>query len=476
MSERMRLSDFARRAGDRVRMLGPDAFLPEHFAVDSREVRPGGGFVAIPGQRTDGHRFLEESIGRGARLLLLQSDRCSPSEAERYAASGVSVLLSGDSEACAVALAQAWMKRIGPRSVIGITGSVGKTTVREAARHVIAASGERVASSPKSFNTRIGCALSVLCAPAETNIFVLEYGANHPGEIAETVALFPPTEAVITEVAPAHMEGFGSLQGVLAAKMEIAGSPALRSLSYNADNVLLESRVALLPAPLLRRGVGRERGEYRIESLRLSFDQEGPRIDFLLKGPDEVVPLWGRFFGGHHARNLAFAWVLARACGLDAGSAAEGLAGFRAARGRGQALRTHGGGVLIDDAYNANPRSVLAGLEALEALSSEAPARRIVALGGMRELGTESLPYHRLVLERLRDRFPVHLLGAEWEPLRPECPPSVRLHGSSESLLEAIRAEDGADALFWVKGSRFYELDRVVDALSEGPLAPEKRR
>jgi UDP-N-acetylmuramoyl-tripeptide--D-alanyl-D-alanine ligase len=476
MSERMRLSDFVRRAEKPVRMLGPDALLPEHFAVDSREVRPAGGFVAIPGHRTDGHRFLDEAMGRGARLLLLQSDRCSPSEAERYAASGVSVLLSGDSEACAVALARAWMERIGPRSVIGITGSVGKTTLREAARHAIAASGERVASSPKSFNTRIGCALSVLCAPTDTDIFILEYGANHPGEIAETVALFPPTEAVITEVAPAHMEGFGSLPGVLEAKMEIAGSSALRGLSYNADNVLLKSRVALLPSSLLRRGVGRERGEYRIESLRSSFDREGPRIDFLLRGPDGSVRLGGRFFGGHHARNLAFAWVLARACGLDAGTAAEGLAGLRADRGRGQALRTHGGGVLIDDAYNANPRSVLAGLEALEDLPPQAPSRRIVALGGMRELGSESLSYHRLVLEQLRDRFPVHLLGAEWEPLRPECPPSVRLHGSFESLLEAIRAEDGPDVLYWIKGSRFYELERVVDALSEGPLAPENRR
>jgi UDP-N-acetylmuramoyl-tripeptide--D-alanyl-D-alanine ligase len=465
LSARLRLSEFV-DGGNRARRLGADLPLPSHFAVDSRDVVPGGAFLALRGNRVDGHTFIPEAIGRGASLILAEPDRLPPSlSEEELIRRGIGILLAPDSERLAVDLARRHLARIRPRDLLGITGSVGKTTVRELTARALAAGGLKVSASPKSFNTRVGCALSVLMAPEDTDVLVLEYGANHPGEIADTVSLFPPSVATITEIAPAHLLGFGSIRGVLEAKMEILGG-AVRAVSYNADNEPLSRALAELDRPFERIGVGRRCGECRIGTVSSDFDVLGPLLRVELEDRGRRVHLGGRFFGAHHAYSLALAWAAARIIGAPPEAIQEALSSAEARSGRGRALRSGRGGWVLDDAYNSNPRSLTAALGALAGLPEAAPSRRIAVLGGMRELGDDSPSFHRQVLEGCTGMSSVHLLGEEWRGSAEDLPRGVRLHENFDELAEAVSSEDGENAIFLIKGSRFYELERLVVRLS----------
>ena len=201
---------------------GPDVRLCRPWKSDSRDVGPGDAFVALRGEKTDGHLYVHNAMERGAKLLLVDISRVEELMLDEPEFSGVSVIAVQDTATALPVIARDYLKRVSPR-LTGITGSVGKTTTRELTVSLLKTE-KKVHSAIRSFNTVVGCSLTILAMAEDTEVLVLEFGTNHFGEIREMVSLFPPETAVITEVAPAHLEGFENIEGVLRAKMEICES------------------------------------------------------------------------------------------------------------------------------------------------------------------------------------------------------------------------------------------------------------
>jgi len=265
------MQDAARWAGGRL--YGPNLPLVRNWRHDSREVEPGDAFVALSGVHTDGHLYVKNAIERGAQVVLVDESRYEELELSLPAYAGLSVLTASTAESALARIAHEYLAAVSPQ-VIGITGSVGKTTTRELTVAVLKKK-YRVHSAARSFNTVLGCSLTVLAMPQESEILVLELGTNHFGEIAEMTALFPPHFGVITEIAPAHLEGFGSVEGVLRAKMEICRSEKLKTLAYNIDNEALQEQVSYNQYP--------DPAQHKRDHPQKGVDLECPvvRTDFL---------------------------------------------------------------------------------------------------------------------------------------------------------------------------------------------------
>ncbi|MDR3354967.1 MAG: Mur ligase domain-containing protein, partial [Synergistaceae bacterium] len=248
------------------------SIMPCAFRADSRDVLPGDAFIAMPGERTDGHEFIVDAIERGASVIILQSDWYRENAAALDAFGAVKIPVE-NSERSAALLAKRWLDAVSPK-VVGITGSVGKTTTRELLYGALKDS-VRTHSAVKSYNTLIGCTMTILSMPSDTETLILELGANHPGEIEELVRNFPVTHGVVTDVTETHLEGLKSINGVLSAKMEICKSEGLEFLSYNNDNDILSSamRFADTPARTVRVGFGK--ADVSISDVRQNIDAGG---------------------------------------------------------------------------------------------------------------------------------------------------------------------------------------------------------
>ena len=460
--ERFRLSDAAALLG--AEREGADRPFPFSVALDSREVAAGGAFAALPGDRTDGHLFLEEATRRGASVLLLRRDR-RQDRSNRTGTEAPSRIFVEDVETALVRLARFWQDQVAPR-VFGITGSVGKTTTRELIRgtlqHLAPCHG-----APKSYNTRIGCASTVLAMPPETKNLVLEYGTSHPGEIADLVEAFPPQELFLTEVCPAHLQGLGSLEGVLAAKLELLRSPRRESLTYNADNDRIREALNPPPEGLLCLGVGRKRGEIRILSCDPRWSADGPVLALRLRRENRVLSLESRLWGEQHAYAWAFAWSVALRFGVPDEAVGHLAATCQPLPGRGRILRGRRGCWVLDESYNANPASTAAALRNLKVLAAQLPGPGWAVLGGMKELGATSPQWHRRVLEDCRGLEGVLLVGQEWETLKEELPSGVRWFPSVEALQDLENLPWRDEGLVLLKGSRSYRLEQLLPRLTE---------
>ena len=427
--------------------------FPGHVATDSRDVRPGGGFVALEGERTDGHRHIPQALGNGAELIVVRRGK-HPAEP-----SAPCVELK-DPERDLARLASNYLRRVEPREVVAVTGSVGKTTTREALRCVLE-TRFRVHSADRSLNTRIGCTATVLAMPLDAELLLLEFGANKAGEIAELAELFPPTTAAVTQVAPVHLEGFRSVEGVLRGKMEIAGSERLRRFFYNHDNPLLREAAAEAASPAF--SVGFEAGaDFRIEEPRFTLEGALPALSFRIRSGAEEARIRAGVWGCHLALPLAFAAAVGRRLGLSLEEGASALEGFEGIRGRGRILPASGrDGFVVDDAYNANPLSLRSSLETFVSLPLE--GRKVAVLGEMREMGPDAPRYHRELSPWIDGLDEAVLVGDIWRTALEERPNRRFVHDWSEALAAAEAAE-------WmgllVKGSNSLELGRVVKALS----------
>jgi UDP-N-acetylmuramoyl-tripeptide--D-alanyl-D-alanine ligase len=445
------------------RLVGSEGILPERIWTDSRDVQVGDGFVALPGGHSDGHAFIGESLARGARVIICRAEG-EASWIGQAKASGASLLLVEDTEKALLAIAEKYLEEVKPRQQIAVTGSMGKTTTRELIRSALAGP-LHVHAARRSHNTLIGCALTVLSMPPETEILVFEMGTNHPGEIAAIVEKFPPTIAVITAIAPVHLEGLGSLEGVLAAKLEIIPKNGLDLLIYNSDDERLSMALEKADFPFRMAGVGFGRGSTLLlteatESMGgvlrvgLSYGGQSWVCESLLKGP-------------HHAYNLGFAFMTGVAIGVSPEVILQGMTKVAPLKGRGMWFRDGRVHLVIDESYNANPSSVAAALEVISSL--ESPGKRWAVLGGMKELGERSGELHREILDKTGFLDGLVLVGEEWEPFLAEGHPGgipmwwAEDAGSASELLEGLV---GKRDTVLVKGSRFYGLERVVERLA----------
>jgi len=439
---RLTTEEIAAATGGQV--FGPVVAV-QGMSHDTRQVRPGQLFVALRASR-DGNEFVEAAFRAGARAYLTDGEPAVAGEL----LPGVRV---GDALAAIGALAASVRDRVG--RVIGITGSVGKTTTKDLTRAVLAARYPTHAS-PASFNNAIGVPHTFLNAPDGTEMLVVEVGANAPGEIRDLCRIARPDVGIVTRVAPAHTEGFGSVAAVAAAKAELVESlPATGVAILNGDDPLVAAMAGRTDATVMVFG---RHGDVRAEVLEVD-DELRPRLGFETPWGDFEVRLAVR--GAHQAVNAAAAVTAGGLHGVPLDAIQQALA-TATASGRRMDLQIGRGGLrVLDDSYNANPASVEAALRALAAMAAR---RRVAVLGHMAELGDLEAGEHRRIGELARE------LGIE--ALSVQAPAyGVADFGSVEQVIEVV-ADLGDGDVILVKGSRVAGLDTLAARLRDDILPP----
>jgi UDP-N-acetylmuramoyl-tripeptide--D-alanyl-D-alanine ligase len=436
-------------------------------AVDSRLVEPGCLFVALPGERTDGHRYLAAAVAAGAAALLVTEH---PDAADLAALGDVTVVRVADGLAALHAVAAAWRARFDPL-VVGITGSLAKTSTKEATAAVLAAAMPTLRSEGNQ-NNEIGLPLTLLRLGPEHRAAVLEMGMYVGGEIAALAALGRPSIGIVTAVAPVHLERAGSLEAIERAKAELVEAlPADGTAILNADDARVRGFARRTAARPLFYGLGP--GADVTAAAVEARGSAGMAFEIVAGAPRRArIPVAIDALGRHSVSNALAAAAAGLVAGLDDAAIAAGLAmpWGRAADHRGVLVEAPGLAIL-DDTYNASPPAVVAALEVLATL----PGRPVAVLGEMRELGPLHEAAHREV-GTAAARVVAELVvvgaaadgiaaGAAAAGLAPE-----RIHrvadrpAAIERLREVLRAGD----VVLVKASRGAALESIVEALRAG--------
>ena len=430
--------------------------FPSHLATDSRDVMRGGAFVALEGEKTDGHKYIPQALENGASLLIVR-------EGKNPGGLSVPVIELENPERDLAEIASRKLAAHNLQEVIGITGSVGKTTTRAALQKVLAPHFTLHAPE-RSFNTLIGCTATIMAMPLETEILILEFGANKPGEIKELTQYFPPTIAILTAVAPVHLEGFGSVEGVLAEKLEITHTTSITKIIYNHDNEYLAEAFKYVVKSM---GVG----EWRDSDFVLAVDRSEytlPALSFVLahRESQEIARFTANIWGKHNAMPLALAASVGHELGISLQESAEALEDFQALEGRGRVIiLDNGHKFLVDDAYNANPASMRASLETFGKVIC---AGKIAVLGEMRELGEDAAKFHAELEELFEGITGVILVGEVWREALSEKEGYVFVKDWREAL-EAVRKIESEREIqgVLVKGSHSIGLENVVRELAQ---------
>jgi len=435
------------------------SFAATGVTFDSREVEPGDLFVALKGAASDGHRYIDQALSMGAAGLLVSEDGIT----------GPQVRVA-DTQAGLEALGRAARARLSPEAiVIGVTGSAGKTSVKEALRETFARIGPTHASV-KSFNNHTGVPLSLARMPADTRWGVFEMGMNHAGEIARLSAQVRPHIAVITAILPAHIENFGGLDGIADAKAEIFQGIAPGGIGVlNADAPhfdRLQAAAARAGARVLSFGI---EADATVRARDLVEDADGSSFTVDLAGSTHRVrvPLPGR----PRVTNALALIATVHAAGIDPARAVEALATLEAMPGRGlwRTIRAGSGDArVIDESYNANPAAMAAAIAVLGA--AHTPGRKLVVIGAMRELGERTADYHAALVPALIDAGVAYavLVGEETRGM------AGRFAASTwtpdwQAALAALRQGLAPGDLVLVKGSNSVGLGNLVAALADTP-------
>ncbi|MEW6219185.1 MAG: UDP-N-acetylmuramoyl-tripeptide--D-alanyl-D-alanine ligase [Thermodesulfobacteriota bacterium] len=459
------VADLALATGGRL--LGPADATVAGIGTDSRALTAGQAFVALMGERFDGHAFLPAALEHGAGALVVSRlpDPLPP----------VPVVLVEDTLTALGDLA-AWHRRCHPSCcVLAVTGSAGKTTVKEMTAAILSQRW-RILKTEGNRNNLIGLPLTLLGLTARHRAAVLEMGMNRPGEIARLAAIADPALGCITNVQPVHLEGLGDLAGVARAKEELFANlrPAAR-LVVNLDDPLV--RVMARRYPQAQLTFGLRRGAL-IRATRIrSLGRDG--VAFTLDLPDGRVRVRLAALGRHNVTNALAAAALAHGAGCSPEQVATGLAAFRPHSQRLEIRTLADGRLLMVDCYNAAPGSMAA---ALATVAELAAGRRAVAiLGDMLELGPAAAAAHRQLGEQVAAHGFAGLLacgqfaetvvaGARAGGLKPD---EAKAMAGKEAIVAELAAWTAAGRLAagdWllVKGSRGMRMETIVTALTQG--------
>ncbi|MBP1726289.1 MAG: UDP-N-acetylmuramoyl-tripeptide--D-alanyl-D-alanine ligase [Deltaproteobacteria bacterium] len=434
------------------------------ICTDSRNLRAGELFLALKGDRFDGHDFITQVIEAGAAGVVAARERW---EASDGSLPSVPVIMVEDTLTALGDLAAFW-RRLHPVPLVAITGSNGKTTTKEMVAAIMARHCP-ILKNQANLNNLVGLPLTLLELARGHEAAVVEMGMNHPGEIARLTQIAAPDVGLITNIQPAHLEGLGSIEGIQAAKGELfSGLSSRATIVVNRD----DSRVAQLANSFRGRQVGFSTVDPAADvtlTRILGMDHESTR--FILRLGDGTREIRIHVAGRHHLANAVAAAAVAWALKIDPIDIAEGLASFRPFDKRMEILALAGRAHLINDTYNANPGSMTAALQTLRVL--KAGGRAVAVLGDMLELGERSSELHREV-GRVAAREGVdyllamgkqahHLLGGATEGGMP----SERLIQGSDhgEIARKVQALITPGAWVLVKGSRGMRMEKVVEAL-----------
>lgn len=455
-------------------------FVPTNFVIDSRAAQPGDLFIAIPGERVDGHQFVREVFDKGACAAIVVHQRLLAMKTATQQwpvdlGEHFGKLLFVENAAAAIQQFAARVLAQWNRPIVAVTGSAGKTTMKDLTAQVLAAKG-RVHKSLGNLNTSYGLPLTVGrmvsngATPMDADLAVLEMGMSSFGEIARLVDMAPPTVGIVGNVGTAHIEFFGTQQRIARAKAELVdGIKTGGTAVLNADDPLvLQMRERRNDLNILRFGIENE-AEIKAREIAVLPELLGTRFWLVTPaGEAEVsLPLLGR----HNVYNALAAATAGVAFGLNAEEIARQLNAAAPSQMRGEIVRLANGATVIDDSYNSNPPALLQAVRAM----IEAPGftRRIVVAGEMLELGEQGTQMHQACGQALAElgiekligvRGLAHALvsGAQAAGLNDavfaETPEAV-----AELLLNDCRAGD----LVLVKGSRGVRTEKIVQRLKQ---------
>lgn len=451
------------------------AFAVTGVTFDSREVAPGDLFIALKGEHADGHAYLSQAFAQGAAAALV-------SDPARLPAPGAPHVAVADTFMALNALGAAARARMAG-TVIGVTGSAGKTGVKEALRQVL----DRfrpglVHASVKSYNNHTGVPLSLARMPADSAFGVLEMGMNHSGELTALTTLVRPHVAIVTTIASAHRAFFDSEEAIADAKAEIfTGVVPGGTVVLNRDNRHFERLATAARAAGIGRLVsfGLRDPAADVRPIKLSSHATCTCMTAEVMG--ETLTFKVGLPGEHWALNALGVLAVVKAVGADLGLAGLALAEMQGLEGRGR--RTNiavgdGSAMLLDESYNANPASMAASLAVLGGFEPRGRGRRIAVLGAMKELGADSDRFHASLAEPIEAAAVDHvvLVGAEMTPLAATLPRRIShtLVTSADEALAQVCGLLRPDDILLVKGSNSVGLARVVRALNEQRTLDEK--
>uniref|UniRef100_A0A7C4RRE8 UDP-N-acetylmuramoyl-tripeptide--D-alanyl-D-alanine ligase n=1 Tax=Desulfatirhabdium butyrativorans TaxID=340467 RepID=A0A7C4RRE8_9BACT len=434
------------------------------IGTDSRSIEPGGVFVALIGEKHDGHRFADAAVDRGARALVLQRGVIRPEALDGWKQRGVSCILVSDTLKALGDLAAFHRRRMNALRVVAITGSNGKTSTKNLTAAVLRQQTS-VLSTEGNFNNLIGVPLTLFRVDSDHRWAVIEMGMNRFGEIDRLGEIASPDISVITNVAPAHLEGLGSIEGVARAKAELI--PHVRhTMVLNADDPLVRSMKGKVSCRCLFFG---HDSQADVGAKDIETDPAGSRFRLMLPGNDGV---WVRLqlSGKAMVANALAAAAVGYSAGMSPDAIVSGLESVAPTAGRMCCIDTPAGIRLIDDTYNANPGSMRAAFASLAPFCKD--HRIFLVLGDMLELGSDSAMLHRRLGRAAFEGGFYRLLvcgrfaeetanGAVEAGMAPSC---IRVGGKpelQEDLKERLRPGDWV----FIKGSRGMAMESIVNEL-----------
>ncbi len=425
-----------------------------NVCTDSRTLKSGDLFVALRGERYDGHDFVAKAAAAGAVAALI--DR------EHQQAAPLPVAAVDDTTVALGALAAHWRRQFNI-PMIAVAGSNGKTTVKEMIAACLRAhfGDEAVLATRGNLNNHIGLPLTLLTLRAAHRVGVVEVGMNHPGETAELAQIAAPTVAVINNAQREHQEFMRSVADVADEHASlVAALPADGIAVLNADDV----HAAVWRTAAGNRAV-RDFGFDAKAAVSASCELHAASARLAVRTPEGGATFDLPLAGDHNARNALAAIAAATAAGATLDSCISALAGFSAVKGRLQIKRSRQGALLIDDTYNANPDSVRAAIDVL----ARAPGRKLLVLGDMGEVGAQGNEFHLEIGAYARDRgidalyamgeLAIHAVRAFGD--------GARHYVAIEALLVDVGAALGPQVSMLVKGSRFMQMERVVRSFED---------
>ncbi len=431
--------------------------VAQGYSIDSRTIRPGELFFAVKGDRFDGHDFVQQALERGAVSAVLRKDQLA-----RFPVK--TCLLAVDDTLVALQTLATAVRRLWGKPVVGVTGSAGKTTTKEAIAHVLARR-QRVLKSEGNFNNHFGLPLMLLKLEPEQDIAVIEMGMSHAGEISALAKIAQPEIGVVTVVAPVHLEYFESVAAIARAKYELIESlPAGGTAVLNADDEYVSQFGRDFKGKVVLYGT-RAPADVRAEHIQ-SRGAEGSVFDVVVNGVREQATL--PLVGVHNISNALAAVAVGLECASTLSEAVAALATLQPADKRGQVVQL-GNIRVINDCYNSNPKALDAMVDALATMPAK---RRIVVAGEMLELGPASEQMHRAAGEHIAEKKMDVLVG-----VRGLAQPMVEAAKNSGIRAEFVatpeeagewlarEARDGDVVL--LKASRGVKLERALEKWKE---------
>lgn len=433
-------------------LIGDDAVF-SNLSIDTRTLKPGEAYLALRGERFDGHDFTVAAVDAGASALVV----------ENKVESAVPQLIVADTHIALGSIASL-NRQTSSATVVALTGSQGKTTVKEMIASILAERAPTLATNANLNNT-IGVPLTLLRIEDGHEYAVIEMGANRAGEIAFSANATQPDIALLTGASAAHVEGFGSLEGIVEAKGEILDSLSADGVAVlNADDDYVQRWIDRSSHCSVVQFSGRNNSgaDYKASNVET---RQGAGVCFDLSTPQGDIAINLSLLGEHNATNATAAAAVAMEAGATLDQIQKGLAAVKPVAGRLVQIVGKSGSTLIDDTYNASPSSFKAAIDVL----AQFEGRKVLIVGDMKELGDESVASHEIVGSHARQRGidELWVTGEFADTVAQSYGESAKVFRSQQSLIEFGREQISGDTVYLVKGSRGAQMDKVVAALSQ---------